>query len=62
MDINELISLIVNNGAALGCLCYFMYTNNTTTKELKKAIDDLRLLIQKLVDDVDDLKNKAKEE
>lgn len=61
MNIDEIISTVLNNGAAIGCLIYFMYTNNNTERELSKAINDLRILIQKLIDDVDALKNKGKE-
>lgn len=50
MEFNELVSIIVNNGASLGCLIYFMYAQNTTQKELKYTIDELKLLIQKLID------------
>lgn len=46
---DEVISLLINNGAALGCLLYFMYNQNTSQKELTKAINELHELIKELL-------------
>ena len=63
-NIEFIVNLIVNNGATIGVLVYFMYIQNTILKELKKSIDDMRVLIQKLYDEIDCIKklSKSKEE
>ena len=57
-----IVNLIVNNGATIGVLVYFMYIQNTILKELKNSIDDMRVLIQKLYDEIDYIKKLSKEE
>lgn len=49
MELSELINLLINNGASIGCLVYFMYINNTTQKDLKNTIDELKELIKELI-------------
>ena len=48
----EWIDVIVNNGVAIGCLCYFMWYNNNTmvkvTEELANVNHNVMLLIEKL--------------
>lgn len=59
MSMNDIIDIIANYGAMGVCLAYMIYSNNTTMKELKGAIDDMRLLIQKLIDDMEEIKRGA---
>lgn len=51
----ELVNLFLNNGAAIACLIYFMWYNNTTmnhfTEEMKKMNETLVLLLDKLSGD-----------
>lgn len=49
MELPDLISLFVNNGTSIVVLAYFMYTQNSTQKELKKTIDELKDLIKELI-------------
>lgn len=49
MELPDLISLFVNNGTSIVVLAYFMYTQNSTQKELKKTIDELKELIKELI-------------
>ena len=58
IDLEAVVNLIVNNGIGVGCIIYFMYNNNNVMKELKKSIEDMRVLIQKLCDEIDCLKKK----
>ena len=46
---DEIISVLINNGAALGCLLYFMYNQNSSQKELTKAINELHELIKEML-------------
>lgn len=45
----KVIEILMNNGVSLGCLVYFMYMNNTTLKDLKETIENLKDLIQELI-------------
>jgi len=43
MDIEQIINAIVNNGAAIGCLIYFMFYNSKQsekTQEILKSLED----------------------
>lgn len=31
---NDIVSILVNNGVAVSCVAYFMWYNNTTMKEV----------------------------
>lgn len=45
----ELIEIIVNNGAAIGCLIYFMWFNNNTMKEFTSEMKALNENIQQAI-------------
>ena len=47
-EFNSIISVIINNGAAIGCLIYFMYIQNTTMKGMKDSIDNLTKVVESL--------------
>lgn len=42
---NEMIEIISTVGFPIAVTCYLLYERNQATKELKKAITDLHILI-----------------
>lgn len=48
---SEIFSAIINNGVAIGMLCYFIYRDN-------KYLSSLDVSIQKLQDSIDNLKKR----
>lgn len=48
MTVEEIIKLIVEKGVEIGVIVYFMYYNNTTLKELKEVIIELKEAIIKM--------------
>lgn len=50
MTIDELIKIVVDNGVTVGVLIYFMYNQNKTLTDLKKAIDNLTQAITRHFD------------
>lgn len=42
MGIEQIINLIINNGAAIGCLAYFMWFNSTVIKDLRDLITGIK--------------------
>lgn len=45
----ELIEIIVNNGAAIGCLIYFMWFNNNTMKEFTNEMKTMNENLSKFI-------------
>lgn len=44
----QMITLLVEQGVTVGVIFYFMYTTNTTIKELTKAVSNLSLIVERL--------------
>ncbi len=42
ITIEAIVSLLVNNGAAIGCLAYFMWFNSKIISELKDLITSVK--------------------
>lgn len=54
MGINEVVSLIVNNGVAVGLLAYFVYRDNKfmnslniTLKSLQTSVESVKNMLEK---------------
>lgn len=54
MDVETIVSLIVNNGVAVGLLAYFVYRDNkfmnqltVTLSTLQKSVDSVKRLLEK---------------
>lgn len=54
MDVETVVSLIVNNGVAVGLLAYFVYRDNkfmnqltVTLTTLQKSVDSVKRLLEK---------------
>ena len=54
MDVETVVSLIVNNGVAVGLLAYFVYRDNkfmnqltVTLATLQKSVDSVKRLLEK---------------
>lgn len=54
MGINEVVSLIVNNGVAVGLLAYFVYRDNKfmnslniTLKSLQTSVESVKDMLEK---------------
>jgi hypothetical protein len=54
MDVETIVSLIVNNGVAVGLLAYFVYRDNkfmnqltVTLTTLQKSVDSVKRLLEK---------------
>lgn len=57
MEIESIISAIINNGVAVGLLAYFVYRDNkfmssldVTLKTLQTSVDSVRDLLEKKVE------------
>lgn len=57
MEIESIISAIINNGVAVGLLSYFVYRDNkfmsnldVTLKTLQTSVDSVRTLLEKEVE------------
>ena len=57
MEIESIISAIINNGVAVGLLTYFVYRDNkfmsnldVTLKTLQTSVDSVRTLLEKEVE------------
>lgn len=44
----QIITLLVEQGVTVGVIFYFMITTNTTIKELTKAVNSLTIIVEKL--------------
>lgn len=53
MELMDILEFAVENGVLFMTICYFMYNQTTITKELTNSINDLKLLIQKLIDEME---------
>lgn len=56
MEIESIVSLIVNNGVAVGLLIYFVYRDNKFMNNLATTLKTLQIT----VDSIKDLLNKGK--
>lgn len=61
MELMDILEFAVENGVLFMTICYFMYNQTTITKELTNSINDLKLLIQKLIDEMEKEQDKDKE-
>lgn len=57
MEIENIVSVIINNGVAVSLLAYFVYRDNkfmsnldVTLKTLQTSVDSVRALLEKQVD------------
>lgn len=53
MDIEQLVTIFTNNGAAIRCLLYFMYYNSTTLKTFTKELNDMNNNIARMIEKID---------
>ena len=60
MDLEGIINVLVNNGAAIGCLVYFMYYNSKQTEKtqdilnkLENSINELTMIVKLLKEDIE---------
>ena len=49
MDLEAVINTLINNGAAIGCLIYFMYYNSKEAEKTQSILKSLEDSIQELV-------------
>lgn len=47
-NMEQIITLLVEQGVTVGVIFYFMITTNTTIKELTKAVNSLTIIVEKL--------------
>lgn len=59
MDIEQIVSVLVNNGAAIGCLIYFMVYNSKKQEQtqeilsnLEKSINELTVIVKLLSEEI----------
>lgn len=62
MDLEGIVNVIVNNGAAVGCLIYFMYYNSKQLEKTQQILKSLEDSIQELVIIVNMLSKDMKKE
>lgn len=60
MGINEVVSLIVNNGVAVGLLAYFVYRDNKFMNSLNITLKSLQTSVESVKDMLE--KHERKEE
>jgi len=48
MDIEQVINTVINNGAAIGCLIYFMVYNSKQAEKTQQILKSLEDSIQEL--------------
>ncbi|MGN1297373.1 MAG: hypothetical protein ACI4VH_02935 [Clostridia bacterium] len=61
MELIDILEFAVENGVLFMTICYFMYNQTTIIKELTNSINDLKLLIQKLIDKMEKEQDKEKD-
>lgn len=54
MELQEIVSLFVNNGVAVGLLCYFVYRDNkfmnslnVTLKSLQTSVESVKNMLER---------------
>lgn len=62
MQIEQLISIFVNNGAMIACLIYFMTVNNKNMDKNNELLQELKEMIEKMKDRLDRLDNDKEEQ
>lgn len=65
MELMDILKFGVENGVLFMTICYFMYNQTVITKELINSINELKLIVRQLIDEVnnahkDDRDNKEK--
>ena len=64
MELMDILKFAVENGVLFMTICYFMYNQTVITKELINSINELKLIVRQLIDEVnnhkDDRDNKEK--
>ena len=50
LDIEKLIQIFTNNGAAVACLLYFMWYNSTTLKNFTDQMNEMNRNIERLIE------------
>lgn len=53
MDIEKLVTIFTNNGAAIRCLLYFMYYNSTTLKAFTDQLNTMNNNIRRLIEKIE---------
>lgn len=48
MDLENIVNVLVNNGAAIGCLVYFMFYNSKQAEKTQQLLKSLEDSIQEL--------------
>lgn len=57
---NDIITLIVNNGIGVVCVAYFIYFNATTMKEMNKTLTAMTTRLELMNQDIEEIKGKIK--
>lgn len=50
MNIEEIVSILLNSGTSVGCLIYFMWFNAKHTEKNNEILNELKALIQIIYD------------
>lgn len=58
MELMEILKFAIEEGILTMTICYFMYNQTVITKELTNSINELKLIVRQLIDEVNNAHNK----
>lgn len=57
---NDIVTLIVNNGIGVVCVAYLIYFQATTMKEMNKTLNNINTRLEMMNQDIEEIKGKIK--
>lgn len=54
---NDIVTLIVNNGIGVVCVAYLMYFQFTAMKEMNKTLSEITTSLKLMNQDIEEIKN-----
>lgn len=58
---SDLVKLIADNGIGVACVCYMIYFQLTTMKEMNKTMNEVSTSLKLMNQDIEEIKNKISE-
>ena len=58
---NDIVSIITNNGIGVACVVYLMYFNHTTLKEIQKTLWEFNLQMKDMTNILSIMKQELQE-
>ncbi len=57
---NDIVTLIVNNGIGIVVVAYLIYFQATTMKEMNKTLNNINIRLEMMNQDIEEIKGKLK--